>query len=49
MRILNDKIIYLESGSLLECGTHKDLMALKGRYAEMYHLQADKYDVKNGG
>ena len=47
--IMVDKIIYLESGSLLECGTHKDLMALKGRYAEMYHLQADKYDVKNGG
>ncbi len=38
-----NKIIYIESGVLTECGTHEELMALNGRYAEMYHLQADKY------
>ncbi|AFZ44688.1 ABC transporter related protein [Halothece sp. PCC 7418] len=36
-----DCILYLEKGRLLEQGTHQALMLLQGRYAQLYHLQAD--------
>lgn len=38
-----DRIYMLESGSIIEEGTHEELMALKGKYAEMFNLQAEKY------
>ena len=35
--ILNaDTIFYLEDGSIIEKGSHAELLALKGRYADMY-------------
>jgi ATP-binding cassette subfamily B protein len=34
-----DLIIYLEEGCVLERGTHRDLMAVQGRYATLYQLQ----------
>ncbi|MEM9119304.1 MAG: ABC transporter ATP-binding protein [Cyanobacteria bacterium P01_F01_bin.56] len=36
-----DQIFYLEAGSLLERGTHDELMALNGRYAQLYRLQTE--------
>jgi ATP-binding cassette subfamily B protein len=39
-----DRILLLEQGQLVEEGTHDELMALDGRYAQMYALQADKYE-----
>lgn len=38
-----DEIILLDKGSVLESGTHSELMKMKGKYAEMYSLQAEKY------
>ncbi|MBR3691508.1 MAG: ABC transporter ATP-binding protein [Clostridia bacterium] len=38
-----DKTALIEDGKLLDFGTHKDLMAKNGRYAELYKLQADTY------
>jgi ATP-binding cassette, subfamily B, bacterial len=38
-----DRILVLEGGSIREHGTHDDLMAKGGRYAEMFDLQAAGY------
>jgi ATP-binding cassette subfamily B protein len=38
-----DRILVLENGELLELGTHEELLALNGRYAELFHLQAESY------
>jgi ATP-binding cassette, subfamily B, bacterial len=38
-----DLIIYLEEGHASEAGSHDDLMARGGRYAELFTLQASAY------
>ena len=38
-----DRIYLLEDGRITEVGTHHELMELGGRYAEMFHLQAENY------
>ncbi|MCE7002819.1 ABC transporter ATP-binding protein/permease [Kibdelosporangium philippinense] len=38
-----DQIYLLHEGKLVEQGTHADLMALGGRYAELHELQAKMY------
>ena len=38
-----DRIVVLEGGKLVEEGNHDQLMALAGRYAEMFELQASSY------
>jgi ABC-type multidrug transport system fused ATPase/permease subunit len=38
-----DRIYLLHQGELAEQGTHEQLLALDGRYAELYRLQADLY------
>lgn len=35
----SDKIIILEKGKIVECGTHKELLKAKGYYADIYMLQ----------
>ena len=39
-----DKIFMMEKGKIIESGSHSELMALKGKYAEMFELQAEKYN-----
>jgi ATP-binding cassette, subfamily B, bacterial len=34
----------LSRGQVAETGTHADLMALGGQYADLYTLQASQYD-----
>ncbi len=38
-----DRIILLENGSIAESGTHSELLANGGTYADMWNVQADKY------
>lgn len=38
-----DKIFVLEHGTLKEEGSHKELMKIKGLYAELYNLQAKRF------
>lgn len=38
-----DRILVLEKGELLEIGSHDELLAKNGRYAELFHLQAQGY------
>jgi ATP-binding cassette, subfamily B, bacterial len=40
---LADRIFVLENGTLTEAGTHVDLLALGGTYAELFNLQAAAY------
>jgi ATP-binding cassette subfamily B protein len=39
-----DRIIMLEEGRIIEEGTHKQLLARNGKYAEMWNAQAGKYN-----
>lgn len=40
-----DRIILLENGSIAESGTHTELLAKGGTYAQMWNVQAEKYCV----
>ncbi len=38
-----DKILMLEHGSIIELGSHRELMLRQGKYAELYTMQAKRY------
>jgi ATP-binding cassette, subfamily B, bacterial len=38
-----DRIVFLEHGTLVEEGTHEELMRLSGRYARLFRMQASAY------
>ena len=40
-----DRILMLEDGRIVEEGTHESLLAKNGRYAEMWHVQAGRYEA----
>lgn len=37
-----DEILFMENGRVAERGTHEQLLALGGRYAEMWNQQKEK-------
>jgi ABC-type multidrug transport system fused ATPase/permease subunit len=39
-----DKIVVIESGKVVEQGTHDELLAVDGRYAYAFNLQAGRYE-----
>lgn len=42
-----DRIYMFDSGELIEQGSHDELMAQNGKYAQMFHIQAEKYARKS--
>jgi ABC-type multidrug transport system fused ATPase/permease subunit len=40
-----DRICVIENGSVVELGTHEELMALCGRYRTMFDLQAQRFNA----
>ena len=40
-----DKIVVIEGGTVVEEGSHDDLLAADGRYAEMFRSQASAYEA----
>jgi ATP-binding cassette subfamily B protein len=46
---LADRILVLADGRLVESGTHDDLMALHGAYAELFSAQAEHYQWMSTG
>ena len=38
----SDKILYLENGSVLESGSHQELLDAKGLYAKAFNSQVEK-------
>jgi ATP-binding cassette, subfamily B, bacterial len=43
---LADRIYVMQSGHIVESGSHTELLTLRGLYAELYHLQADAYQTE---
>lgn len=41
--IMADRIYMFEKGQVIEEGSHAELMALNGKYAEMFRVQAEKF------
>ena len=41
--IMADRIYMLDSGEIIESGNHDELMERDGKYAEMFRMQAEKY------
>ena len=38
-----DRIVMLEKGRIIEEGTHEELLKKNGKYAEMWNVQASRY------
>ena len=45
---ITDRIIVFSGGSIIEAGTHDELVDKNGLYAEMFQSQQQWYDVKEG-
>ncbi|MBR2371135.1 MAG: ABC transporter ATP-binding protein [Clostridia bacterium] len=41
--VLADRVILMDGGTVAEIGTHEELLAKGGKYAEMFHRQAENY------
>ena len=40
---LADRIFVIENCSIIESGSHQELIAVNGRYADLFNLQAEAY------
>ncbi|MFE1397993.1 ABC transporter ATP-binding protein [Nocardiopsis dassonvillei] len=39
-----ERVVVLDQGRIVEDGTHEDLISAGGRYAELFHLQAKRFE-----
>ncbi len=44
-----ERIVVLDGGRILEQGSHEELLALNGRYAAMFRLQAEQFALQEAG
>lgn len=44
-----NRIVFMESGAIVEEGSHEDLMKIKGKYKSMYDMQSHYYKDSVGG
>lgn len=44
--VLADTVYMLENGSIIECGSHEELMIANGKYADMFKKQAQNYQME---
>jgi ATP-binding cassette subfamily B protein len=47
--VLSDKIIVISGGSVIETGSHKELLEADGEYSRMFTLQASSYNKESEG
>ncbi|MGN0522302.1 MAG: ABC transporter ATP-binding protein [Eubacterium sp.] len=47
--VLSDKIYVLDAGTVIECGSHSELMKQNGKYCEMFSMQASSYNLDKEG
>jgi len=43
-----DNIVVIAEGKVIEQGSHEELLAAEGRYAELFHLQAERFTEEEG-
>ena len=43
--VMADRIYMLEQGKIIEVGSHTELMGKNGKYAQMFRMQAEKYNM----
>lgn len=43
-----DEVLLMDQGVIAERGTHEELMKRNGKYAEMYRMQEEQYDLEYG-
>ena len=43
-----DEIIVMDKGEIIEKGTHEELLAIKGKYYELWEMQQGNYIARNG-
>lgn len=48
MCVLTDEIFYLENGHIVETGNHNNLIKNKGKYYNLFNIQAKNYIEKDG-
>ena len=41
--VLADRVVMIDGGEIIECGSHTELMAKGGKYADMFAKQAENY------
>ena len=41
--VLADRVLLMDGGTIVECGTHAELMEKNGKYAAMFRRQAENY------